>query len=436
MQKISFGNKILILGFGAVSKATLQMLFKHIDISADSVEIISADTKENQKIAEKFGVRLTNEIITKENYKKLITERLTKGDLVVNLTAETSSLDIARLCLQEEILYMDTCIELWPDTGNSTPKTTYALHQSFLQFKDEMASFKTTSLSSHGANPGVVSLLVKKCLVAIAKENNHPLPDLNIPENWAELAIQLGVTTIHINERDTQTATDGDFSEYNFINTWSPQAMYVECTDPAEMVLGSHEALPEGATACNEQLPRSIYFDKAAKDVSLETWLPHTGYQTGYVVNHSEPITIAKLLTSKEKNYNPRVGFVYHPCPDVVECLKREGIDDENFVLKGKVITSEITGGYDELGVLIETSKYGTYWLGSMLTIEQTREIDPTGSATSLQVAGGVISGICWIIQNPEKGVIETEDMTDYESVLKTAEPYWGKFDFFKKPEN
>ncbi len=435
MQKITFSNKILILGFGAISKATLPLLFKHIDISSEQVEIMSADT-ENRKIAETYGVRLTEEVITKDNYKALISNRLSKGDLLVNLTAETSSIDIARFCLEEEILYLDTCIELWPQSNEFELKTTYLLHQMFVEFKHEMSAFNTTSLSSHGANPGIVSLLTKKALVNIAEANNVLLPDLSISENWAKLAYELGVKTIHINERDTQIAPDHDFSEHNFINTWSPEAMCVECTEPAEMVLGSHEPIPKDATICNNNLPRSIYFNKAAKDVSIETWLPYTEYQTGYVVNHSEPITIANLLTYKEKEYNPTVCFVYHPCPAAVTSLDTEDIHSKDFVLKGKVITHEISEGYDELGVLVETSKYGSYWLGSMLTIEQAREIDPTGSATSLQVAGGVISGICWIIQNQHEGVVESEDMLDYESVLRTAEPYWGKFVFFKKPEN
>jgi homospermidine synthase len=433
MEKIVYSNKILILGFGAISKATLPLLFKHIEISPDSIEIISADVEENRKIAEMHGVILTNEIVTRENYKALISNRLSKGDLLVNLTAETSSIDIARFCLEEEILYLDTCIELWPQSNDFDMKTTYALHQKFVEFKHEMSAFNTTSLSSHGANPGIVSLLVKKALVKISEANNVLLPDLNISENWAKLAYELGVTAIHINERDTQVAPNHDFSEHNFINTWSPQAMCVECTEPAEMVLGSHEPLPKDAKTCNDNLPRSIYFNKAAKDVSLETWLPHTKYQTGYVVNHSEPITIANLLTYKEKEYNPTVCFVYQPCPAAVTSLDTEDIYKKDFVLKGKVITHEISEGYDELGVLIETTKYGTYWLGSLLTIERAREIDPTGSATSLQVAGGVISGICWIIKNQREGVVESEDILDYESVLRTAEPYWGKFIFTKK---
>lgn len=38
------------------------------------------------------------------------------------------------------------------------------------------------------------------------------------------------------------------------------------------------------------------------------------------------------------------------------------------------------------------------YWFGSRLTIEQARELAPHNSATSLQVAAGILGGMVWAL--------------------------------------
>lgn len=60
------------------------------------------------------------------------------------------------------------------------------------------------------------------------------------------------------------------------------------------------------------------------------------------------------------------------------------------------------------------------------LSIHQARKLANYNSATSLQVAAGVLSGMIWAIKNPERGIIEPEDM-DHEYVLSLALPYLGK---------
>ena len=54
------------------------------------------------------------------------------------------------------------------------------------------------------------------------------------------------------------------------------------------------------------------------------------------------------------------------------------------------------------------------------------RDLVPYNTATSLQVAAGVLGGVVWAMRNPDAGVVEPDDV-DHESVLAIARPYLGE---------
>lgn len=85
----------------------------------------------------------------------------------------------------------------------------------------------------------------------------------------------------------------------------------------------------------------------------------------------------------------------------------------------------------DELGVLIYGHEKNAYWYGSQLTIEDTRKRAPKQTATGLQVSSAVLAGMVWAMENPEKGIVEPDQM-DYKRCLeiqrKYIEPVNGHF--------
>ncbi|ARN84851.1 hypothetical protein GQ61_05610 [Candidatus Nucleicultrix amoebiphila FS5] len=85
----------------------------------------------------------------------------------------------------------------------------------------------------------------------------------------------------------------------------------------------------------------------------------------------------------------------------------------------------EIDHGKDELGVLLMGHDKKAYWYGSRLSIEEARILAPHNNATSLQVAAGVLGGIRWALENPNRGILEPEEL-DFEFVLEVASPYLG----------
>ncbi|WP_238935326.1 hypothetical protein [Pseudomonas typographi] len=85
-------------------------------------------------------------------------------------------------------------------------------------------------------------------------------------------------------------------------------------------------------------------------------------------------------------------------------------------------------GGVEALGVLLMGHALNVYWYGSILSIDETRQIAPFKTATSLQVAAGVYSSIIWAIENPDRGIVEPEQM-DHRRVLEIALPFLGSLE-------
>jgi homospermidine synthase len=85
----------------------------------------------------------------------------------------------------------------------------------------------------------------------------------------------------------------------------------------------------------------------------------------------------------------------------------------------------QIADGRDELGVLLYGHKKNAYWYGSQLSIEEARKLAPHQSATGLQVTSAVLAGMVWAIENPNAGIVETDEM-DYRRCLEVQTPYLG----------
>ncbi len=429
-EKILFKNNIIILGYGSIARAVLPLIESHFDISKSHIRIFSENATHDNLI-ESLNYEIHECVLSKENYIEFLRQNVQEGDLLVNLTAEISSLDLIRYCNTNRILYLDTCIEMWPEDIDADSKT-YDEREMLLELKKNTTSDSTTCLSSMGANPGIVSLLTKKLISLMAEKITVPLTQPHTQQQWAELAYSLGIQVIHINERDTQYTNDV-IDPDTFISTWSVEAMIVESIESAEMSIGSHEPqLPNGAKYSGNKNKRDIYFNASGKDVQIRTWLPLAGEETGMILNHNEPFSIAELYTYKHTDgteSSPTVCFVYHPCDQTMQSL--EYLTKDNYLTKKPILALHtIIDGHDELGVFIMTQNHGAFWYGSQLDIHTARKINPESSATSLQVAGGVIAGMCWIVQNINKGIIEPEEINDYQYLLDIAEPYWGGYVF------
>ena len=414
-------NKIVIVGFGSIAQALLPLLTENYN-----AEIIIFDKeidKTRNEIAEEFHATLHKQTINNYNFKEILSPLLNNNTFLLNLAVSVSSVDLIKLAQQKSALYLDTCIEPWEydhQLDNSLTSN-YLLRKALKKYAHAPIG-TSTALVAHGANPGFISILLKKAMLEMASINgitDRPTKKME----WAELAEKLELQVIQISERDTQV-TSKIRSPHEFICTWSVDGLITECLQPAEMGWGSHEkTVPNGAKTNGH----SLELLEQGREIKVKSWSPNYLEFSAFLLTHNESLSIAEYLTlgsAKKPRYRPTVYYAYHPCDQAVESMSLLRRNTVNNILSKEVLKDNIISGIDELGIFLISNKYKSLWLGSNLSIGKARKMAKYNSATSLQVVSSIISGMKWSEQHPESGVIESESL-DWQYIYNLTEKYW-----------
>lgn len=426
----AFSGRLLIVGFGSIGQGVMPLLLRHLEIRPAQIRIVAAD-EDGRAVAEACGIDFRVLPLTPENYRAELDERLSSGDMLLNLAVNVSSLALIEWCQAHGVLYLDTCIEPWAGgyTDTSIPpsaRTNYALREQALAL-GRCHPGGATAVVTHGANPGVISHFAKQALANLAADAGLPVEG-DSRESWAGLARRLGVKTIHVAERDTQVGRRRERGE--FVNTWSSPAFLGESLQPAELGWGTHEkALPADGAEHESGSKAAIYLARPGIATRVRSWTPLEGPFHGFLVTHAESISIADYLTVREAGrvvYRPTVHYAYRPCDDALLSLHEAFGRGDAEPARSRLLMEDIESGIDELGVLLLGHQRTAYWYGSRLSIEEARRLCPYNNATSLQVAAGVLAGTVWAMRNPARGVVEPEDL-DHALAMEVLLPYMGE---------
>lgn len=428
------GNLVLI-GLGSIGKGLLPLLARHFEYDRDRFHVIEPDPSVAATCAT-YGATHHAMALTRENHVTILDRFFAASDdggFLVNVSVDVSSIDVIRYCQPRGIHYIDTVIDPWPGYyfNHSEPRahtTNYVLRERLLEEKRK-TPHSTTAITCCGANPGMVSWLVKQGLLDIARGlSGQPIAVPQTRLQWAGLMRHLGVKGLHISERDTQFSMDVRKAD-TFINTWSVSGFLAECFQPAELGWGTHEKwFPERASRFDFGCRASIYLEDPGGLVRVHTWTPTEGPHFGFLITHNESISIADYYTVGEPEapeFRPTCHYAYHPCDQAVLSLFStfgKGFLPTNLKILN---ASEIVSGHDELGVLLYGHPRNAYWIGSSLSIERTRELAPSQNATALQVTSALVAGIAWALENPAAGIVEPDEM-DFAYCLRIQEPYIG----------
>ena len=428
----NFPGRIVMVGFGSIGQGVLPLILRHTAVPAERITIVTAEELGHAE-ANEYGVKFILNPLTPENYRQVLEPLLGRGDFLLNLSVDVSSLALVKLAHEKGALYLDTCIEPWPGgyTDPNVPpsmRSNYALREQALELRDKLKGGPTAVLT-HGANPGLVSHLTKQALLNIAADTSVDAGNPKTREEWAALAAKLGVKVIHIAERDTQVANTPKRPN-EFVNTWSVDGFVSEGCQPAELGWGTHEKeLPPQGRRHEFGRQSAVYLLQPGAGTRVRTWTPKAGPFHGFLITHGESISISDYLTHREGDrvvYRPTVHYAYHPCDDAVLSVHEFAGRNWRFQESKRILNQEILpGGIDELGVLLAGHKKNAYWYGSQLSIEEARKLAPHNTATSLQVCISALSGMVWAMENPNRGVVEPEEM-DFRRNLEICRPYLG----------
>ncbi len=154
---VGFPGRLVLVGFGSIGQGVLPLILRHIGIEPERITIVTAD-EAGKREAEEYGVKHVVNPLTRENYRSVLDPLIGRGDFLLNLSVDVSSIALVKFAYEKGALYLDTCIEPWPG-GYTDPsisparRTNYALREEALALR---ATHKNgpTAVLTHGANPG------------------------------------------------------------------------------------------------------------------------------------------------------------------------------------------------------------------------------------------------------------------------------------------
>jgi homospermidine synthase len=430
-----FDGPIVLIGFGSIGRGFLPLLERHIRFDASKFVVIDpVDT--DRALLDERKLKFIKAAVTRENYRELLTPLLTGGPgrgMIVNLSVDTGSADLMDFCKDIGAFYIDTVCEPWPGlytdpNASISQRSNYALRERVLDVRRRRPG-GITAVSCSGANPGMVSWLVKQALLDIARDTGVNTDEPKSREEWGRLMQRLGVKGIHIAERDTQRSGEPK-PRGVFVNTWSVEGFCSEGVQPAELGFGTHEKrLPANGHRHDFGCDAAIYLTQPGAGTKVRSWTPTAQAQHGFLVTHNEAISIADYFTVREGGkavYRPTCHYAYHPCDDALLSLHEMAGNAWKRQETWKILDEhEIVDGVDELGVLVYGHAKNAYWYGSRLSVEQTRKLAPYQNATGLQVSSAVLAGLVWMLENPDRGLVEADEL-DFRRCLEVQRPYLG----------
>jgi len=429
---VVFPGKLVMVGCGSIGQGVMPLILRHIGITADRITVVTADER-GEKVAAEYGVKFVKQPLTKENFRGVLEPLLAKGDFLLNLSVDVSSLALIEMCAARGVSYLDTCIEPWPGgytDPNLTPslRSNYSLREQALALRDKLGTSGPTAVITHGANPGLVSHFVKQALLNVANDTQVEAGNPKTRDDWAALAHKLGIKVMHVAERDTQM-TNVPKKVGEFVNTWSVDGFVSEGMQPAELGWGAHEKqLPPNGRRHEFGRDSAIYLLQPGASTRVRTWTPLAGPFHGFLITHGEAISLSDYFTVKQNGkvvYRPTVHYSYHPSDSAVVSVHEFAGRNWRLQPKQRILMHDITEGIDELGMLLAGHKKNAYWFGSQLSIHEARKLAPHNNATSLQVTVAVLAGIVWAMENPNRGMIEPDEM-DFRHTLEICKPYLG----------
>lgn len=459
-------KKIVILGLGSVGKCVAYYLPQWFKFDYKQLTIIDKDetTKNFPAIVEilKKGAEFKKYTILSDNIQKLFEKllKLSKGDIVIDLTTRTDTFKIITICRRNQLIYLNT--DIYDETPTSIKPTLCPadLAISTTHYNVENLIQKTqhygniTNILECGMNPGLISIFVKKGLRDIAKyvlqhKHNKSLNTLLANKDYYNIAKLLKVRVIHCSEIDTQVPKVKQNKDI-LVNTWSCVGLIDEGCEPCEISMGTHEKIiPVDPKYVDDSIPQVAIINKDGITMRFKSYVPifkDTDEKTiefkeikGVSVHHGEGISLNMFIAKDD--YAPTMQYVYKLSPLTDNIVKKKTRADlVNFTLENKWkvmnVYDDKLEGTDNVGAcfILESNPINSddkkpwgWWSGSMLDTNYTKNSlnDIYFGPTVIQVMAGILSGLCWILDNPDVGVQFAEEM-DEGYIIAKAKKYLG----------
>ena len=237
---------IVMIGFGSIGKGTLPLIERHFEFDKEHFYVIDPNDAD-RKLLDERGVKFVHLGLNKDNYRDVLNKYLKSGKgqgFCVNLSVDTSSLDIMRCAREIGALYVDTVVQPWPGFYYSKNSATRRAPTTRCARRCSRSGAGTPA----GRPPSPAAAPIRawcpgsssrRCSISPSTWARRR-PSRKRARTGAKLAQSLGVKGVHIAERDTQRAKNPKPRNV-FVNTWSVEGFLSEGMQPAELGWGTHE---------------------------------------------------------------------------------------------------------------------------------------------------------------------------------------------------
>src|SRR4051812_31348065 len=89
-------DNVVMIGFGSIGRGTLPLILRHFDVEPERI-VVLAPNDDNDTVLKEAGVTRIDAFLTRETYAEVLEPLLSPGTFVVNLSVDTSSVEILRL---------------------------------------------------------------------------------------------------------------------------------------------------------------------------------------------------------------------------------------------------------------------------------------------------------------------------------------------------
>ncbi len=459
---LTFNNKIVQFGFGAVGKSFYEKLEKEIKFNENNYHVITMDATEFEAYVNLGGIiaNFHQHEVTRENFKEIFGQYLSEGDLLIDFADTVGTRDICTWCADNNIMYINTGEADWPDNWYSIFNENLLKREIKKKFALEKEKNLHPIVLQHGNNPGLVSHFVKAALENIVLKQFKKDKELHLwlKENKFNLiARKIGLKMIHVNDIDLQEIND-EYLKDKLYSTWCIDSFFFEMLSEATMNIGTHENI-DYEDKCNllDKENGFVEFKNIAADKKCRTCYPNGKFE-GFLVPHEETITIAnnlEVIENGEIVYRPTTMFIYSPCryaeeyfktakvnnyPDV-DPDKPQDVEEQNgqsiirgyiYPNKWEIIYKEkIEKGTEYVGVLLIGDSFDPVWVGNRIEskfLYKDKNKSYWQTPTITPVAMSALAATCWMIKNKDKkGIFFPDEIEDYKYIIKLAEKYISK---------
>ena len=263
-----------------------------------------------------------------------------------------------------------------------------------------------TAVLTHGANPGLVSHLVKQALLNIAADTGLETAGPHDPRAMGEARPDPG----HQGDPRRRARHPGEQGcrrqPNEFVNTWSVDGFVSEGAQPAELGWGTHEKHFPADGGRHEVGSRcAIYLNRPGASTRVRTWTPKAGHFHGFLITHSEAISLADYYTvtrrrARRLSARPRTTPIIPATTRCCRCTSSRAATGICRTRSGSCWTRSPAASMSSACCSPATRRTP---IGSVRSCRssEARKLAPYNSATSLQVTVAALAGMIWAMENP-----------------------------------